>query len=167
MHAIVVYDSLHGNTERVARAIGEALQPLGDVRVAVTTDIEAGTTADLWVIGGPTHNHGMSRPLMTFVDGLVRADLRGVPVATFDTRYRYHRWLSGSAAHGTANRLQRHGGRLITEPESFFVEEGPRQPDGGKPTPESEHLAAGELERATAWGRHLAELVAGMVAPVA
>ena len=53
----------------------------------------------------------------------------------------------GSAAHGMARRLRRHGYGLVVEPESFFVE--------GTPGP----LEEGELERAKEWGRTLANEV--------
>ena len=159
MNTIVVFDSLHGNTERVARAIAEALEPLGEVRVLPTTAVPTDISADAWVVGGPTHNHGMSKPLASFVRTLPRASLRGVPVATFDTRYHYPRLMSGSAAHAAAGRLRRTGCRLVAEPASFFVEEGERPSDGGKPAPECEHLVEGELERARAWGTRLGSLL--------
>ena len=160
MNAIVVFDSVHGNTERIAHAIGDALAPVGEVRVVRTTDVTPDTTADAWVIGGPTHNHGLSRSLKSLVDGLPGGSLRDVPVATFDTRYHYPRLMSGSAAHSAAGHLRRTGCRLVADPESFFVQEGPRPPEGGKPLPESEHLEDGELERARAWGAELANLLA-------
>jgi flavodoxin len=160
MNAIVVFDSLHGNTERIAHAIGEALEPLGAIRVLRTTDVAPGTKADAWIVGGPTHRHGMSQPLATLIAGMRGGSLRDVPAATFDTRYHYPRLMSGSAARSAAGHLRRTGCRLVTEPESFFVQEGPRPPDGGKPPPGSEHLEDGELERARAWGARLATLLA-------
>jgi flavodoxin len=159
LDAIVVFDSLHGNTERIAQAIGESLEQLGAVRVLRTTEVPPGTLADAWVIGGPTQYHGMSPPLRSLVDGIPGGSLLGVPVATFDTRYRYPRLMSGSAAHSAAGHLRRTGCRLVTKPESFFVKEGPRPAGGGKPAPETEHLEDGELDRARAWGVQLASLI--------
>jgi flavodoxin len=160
VNAIVVFDSLHGNTERIAHAIGEALEPLGNVRVLRTTDVPPGTTADAWVVGGPTQRHGMSPPLASLVDAMPGGSLRDVPVATFDTRYHYPRLMSGSAAHSAAGHLRRAGCRLVAEPESFFVMEGDRPPGGGKPPADAEHLEGGELDRARAWGTRLAALLA-------
>jgi flavodoxin len=160
MNAVVVFDSLHGNTERIAQAIGEALEPLGNVRVLRTTDVPRGTTADAWVVGGPTQNHGMSPPLASLVHGMPGGCLRGVPVATFDTRYHYPRLMSGSAAHAAAGHLRRTGCRLVTEPESFYVREGAPSAAGPKAPDDSEHLEEGELERARAWGARLANLLA-------
>jgi flavodoxin len=160
LNTIVVFDSLHGNTERIAHAIGEAIEPLGQVRVLWTTEVPPDTAADAWVVGGPTQRHGMSPALASLVDGMPGGSLRGVPVATFDTRYHYPRLMSGSAAHSAAGHLRRTGCRLVTEPESFFVKEGDRPAGGGKPPAEAEHLEEGELERARAWGRRLATLLA-------
>ena len=55
--------------------------------------------------------------------------------------------LVGSAARGIARRLRDHGYRLPIEPQSFFVK--------GTPGP----LEEGELERASEWGRTLANEV--------
>lgn len=161
METIVVFDSLHGNTERVAHAIGEALAPLGSVRVLRTTDVPPDATADAWVVGGPTHNHGLSKPLSALLKTMEGSgSLKGLPVATFDTRYRYPRLMSGSAAHSAAGKLRRTGCHLVTQPASFFVQEGARPPEGGKPLPETEHLAEAELDRAHAWGVQLVDLLA-------
>ena len=159
MHTIVVFDSLRGNTEQIARSIGAALACTGDVRVLRTTELTVDTGADAWVIGGPTHNHGLSRPLGSFLDAFPRGSLRGVPVATFDTRYHYPSFATGSAARRAAQRLRRTGCRLVAEPQSFFVEEGPKPEGGGRPDPASERLQPGELERARAWGERLAGLL--------
>src|SRR4249919_2851094 len=107
METIVVFDSLHGNTERVAQAIGEALAPLGEVRVLPTTDVPPDAAPDAWVVGGPTHSHGLSKPLSALLKTMESGGgLKGVPVATFDTRYRYPRLMSGSAAHSAAGKLR-------------------------------------------------------------
>lgn len=160
MNAIVVFDSLHGNTERIAHAIGEALEPLGEVRVLRTTEVSPDTRADAWVIGGPTHGHGMSKPLVSLVDGLPGGSLKGVPVATFDTRFHYPRLMTGSAANSAAGHLRRTGCRIVTEPESFFVKGGARPAKGEKPPEGPEHLEEGELERARSWGAQLVTLLA-------
>ena len=79
-----------------------------------------------------------------FVDPLAQS-LRGVPAASFDTRYRGAKLLMGSAAAEAAKRLDNAGGRMVAAPESFFI---------GRGGPlERRARAAGELERAEAWGR--------------
>ena len=143
MNALIVYDSRFGNTERIARAIAEALEcrsvGVGDVAPA---DVEG---VDLLLVGGPTQVHGVSPALRAFLAGLPAHALQDVPAAAFDTRFPKARALTGSAAAGLARRLGRKGARLVAPPESFFVTdmEGP--------------LVEGELERAAGWARGLRE----------
>jgi len=63
MRAVVVYESMYGNTHQVAEAIGAGLRSSFEVSVVPVS--EAGPAvladADLLVVGGPTHVHGMSR----------------------------------------------------------------------------------------------------------
>ena len=63
MRAVVVYESMYGNTHLVAEAIGAGLGTAIDVTVVPVS--QAGQAvlagADLVVVGGPTHVHGMSR----------------------------------------------------------------------------------------------------------
>ncbi|MGV1036938.1 MAG: flavodoxin domain-containing protein [Candidatus Nanopelagicales bacterium] len=62
MHTVVVYESMYGNSHRVADVVGDELRDAGPVEVvpvsAATNDLIAG--ADLVVVGGPTHVHTMS-----------------------------------------------------------------------------------------------------------
>src|SRR5579872_93280 len=63
MRAVVVYESMYGNTHLIADAIGAGLGSAFDVSVIPVS--EAGSAvladADLVVVGGPTHIHGISR----------------------------------------------------------------------------------------------------------
>ncbi|HEX2498906.1 MAG TPA: flavodoxin domain-containing protein [Actinomycetes bacterium] len=163
IRALVVYESMFGNTQQVAEAIAAGLAEhaqatLVEVGSAPTS---TGDDLDLLVVGGPTHGRGMSGretrrdamdhavlPVVSQRIGLREwfDSLRSRPdvlAAAFDTRFDESRWLSGSAAHVAATQLRRHGFRLLTAPRSFFVlgMSGP--------------LAAGELERARRWGRML------------
>jgi Flavodoxin domain len=166
MSALVVYESLYGNTREVAEAIASGL---GDASVVSVQEAMAHKTqADLLVVGGPTHVHGLTsrrsraggvqsahgdvQPGAGDGPGLRDwlADLPRVAnaqAAAFDTRAHGPQLLTGSASHGIARRLRHHGYRLVAT-ESFLVEasEGP--------------LAEGELERAHAWGETLAEALA-------
>ena len=64
MRAVIVYESMFGNTHAIADGIGKGLEPM--LQVVVVPMAEAGRErlgdADLLVVGGPTHFHGMSRP---------------------------------------------------------------------------------------------------------
>lgn len=169
MHAMVAYESMYGNTRAVAAAIAEGLRDSFDVDVVgvghTLPDVVVG--ADLVVVGGPTHVHGLSRPSSrkAAADASHRPDgpkldpeaegtgLRdwlaelpmggGTACAAFDTRLHGIPAFTGRAAPGIRSRLRRHGYRPIAAPESFIVDK-------------NNHLAPGELQRATAWGRSLA-----------
>lgn len=171
MKAIVVYESVYGNTRDVAQAVADGLGE-ADV-VPVHEAAKRSLDGDLLVVGGPTHMHGLAttrsrrmavaavhedggppfvEPGATQEPGL-RAWLKDLPrregaeAAAFDTRLDQAPWLSGVASRGIANRLRRHGYHILAT-ESFLVvdSEGP--------------LNDGELDRARAWGRLLAESMA-------
>jgi Flavodoxin len=141
MRALVVYESMFGNTQVIAKAIAEGLS--GRMRVEALEVGVAPTTIDedvvLLVVGAPTHAFGMSRP-QTRQDAARQATARlvsrglglrewltslqapaGVGAATFDTRISKPR-LPGSAARAAEKRLRRLGFRMVAPAESFYVE---------------------------------------------
>jgi len=170
MRALVVYESMFGNTRDVALAVVDGLASGGRVDAIEVGDAPStiDDDVDLVVVGGPTHAHGMSRdgtrdgaaqqserPVISGRRGIrewiasldaVRPD---VHIATFDTRFAKPRWITGSAAVSAAKLLRRRGGREVAPPESFFVDAtaGP--------------LAAGEVDRARQWGKELAQAEGG------
>ncbi len=167
MKALVVYESMYGNTARIAEAIGQGLDEGGIETVIDQVDDVDPTAAagmDLLVVGGPTHAHGMTRDgtreqalrdgKNTFEDPTrghgLRAWTEQVPpgegrlAAAFDTRMHGPKALTGSAAKGITQRLQQHGFQTVGEPGSFLV------------TKQST-LEEGEAERARAWAYELAE----------
>ena len=171
MKAVVVYESMYGNTHKIATAIGEGLGEEFDVVVVAVNDagVEVADGADLLVVGGPTHAHGMSRPVTRA--GAVEAvekpdnDLQLEPdpegtglrewfdeldtihvlAAAFDTRVSAPTMVTGRASKGIGRRLHHHGASLVCAPESFLVTK-------------ATHLEPDEDERARAWGRDLARL---------
>jgi flavodoxin len=155
MKSVVIYDSQYGNTQALAEAIAAELKMAGAVEVenARTGTVELPSDLGLLVVGGPTQAHGMTRPLRTRLDSLTSHRLDGVVAATFDTRARGPRFLTGAASRGIARRLEQKGAKLVLEPGSFLVD--------GKEGP----LAEGELERARAWARNVLAKLA--VAPTA
>jgi flavodoxin len=170
MRTVVIYDSVYGNTERVARAIGRAAAPSGEVRVLSVGETDAAEAiaqaghADLLFVGGPTQRHRPSPKLKAFLGSLSRGSLRGVRAACFDTRYRMAALLTGSAAGDAAGRLRRAGSRLVVPAESFFMEKD-LPPKGEKRRHELEKLEPGELERAEEWGRTVAAAVLSDLRP--
>jgi hypothetical protein len=161
MKAVVVYESLWGNTAAVARAIAEGI---GDGAQALSTaeaTAEAVAGSDLIVAGSPLLGFSLpndqmidtirtsprsepnppdlSQPSMrAWLDGLARGSGRG---AGFETRIW---WSPGSAAKAIAKRLERAGFAPAGKPAKFVVT--------GRTGP----LKDGELERARAWGVELA-----------
>ena len=63
MKALVVYESMFGNTEQLARAVAAGLGESVDVQVTEVTDAptEPDPEVALIVAGGPTHAFSMSR----------------------------------------------------------------------------------------------------------
>jgi flavodoxin I len=149
MKALVVYDSVYGNTEKVAQAIGEAIG--GEVKLARVGDVDVSQlkALDLLFVGAPTHAARPSPAAKEFLDMIPARALEGVKVAGFDTRLT-NTWarIFGFAARGIANGLKKKGGTLMASPEAFYVEgsEGP--------------LKDGELERAAAWARKIVQSAA-------
>ena len=172
MKAVVVYESLWGNTAAIARAIAEGIGPGA---AAVTTDavvVDDLADADLVIAGAPVL--GFSLPTDAMRDSVAKTEtgaptppdlahpslrswLDGLPAgsgpaAAFETRI----WWSPRGATGEIEkRLGRAGYRVIAKAQKFVVKDkyGP--------------LREGEIERARQWGRELAQVVATEGAPSA
>jgi hypothetical protein len=164
MRAIVVYESHWGNTEAVARAIGEGIGPDTDVLTtdAVTPAVLA--TADLVIAGAPTMafrlptesmlQHVADDPKAPSPGDVshpsLRSWLESLP-GEKQTAHRYEaafetalHWSPGGAKGAIDTALKRAGYRRAAKPMRFLVE--------GSYGP----LRDGELERARAWGAALA-----------
>lgn len=160
MHAVVVFESIWGNTERLAREIAAGIGEGTEVIDAASAPDAIGSDVDLIVVGGPTHAFSIptaatwesarqqgaetipASGLREWLDQLA-SPTAAVKVATFDTRTVSPR-LPGSAAKKAMKRLVALGFRASAQPESFGVHgySGP--------------LGEGELERARRWGGDLA-----------
>lgn len=161
MKALVVYESLWGNTAAVARAIAEGIGP--EARAVPTSEAtpEALADAGLVVAGAPVlgfrlptdamrENLGpheakapsppdLSHPtLRSWLEGLAPGRGRA---AAFETRIW---WSPGGATKAILRGLERAGYRSVGKGQRFIVE-GTYGP-----------LRAGELERARSWGAELA-----------
>lgn len=151
MKALVVYDSVFGNTEQIAQAIGNTLDSQEDVSILRVNDVklEQLTGLKLLIVGSPTRAFKPTKAITNFLKRIPKNGLNGINVAAFDTRIALSDIDShilpvfvkifGYAAGRIAKRLKRKGGILIASPEGFFVK--------GKEGP----LKDGELERAASW----------------
>jgi hypothetical protein len=162
MQAIVVYESLWGNTAAIARAIAGGIGP--ETR-ALSTAEASGTAiadADLIVAGAPVLAFALpsdkmraslgadpgkaptppdlSHPSMrSWLDALPEGHGRS---AAFETRIW---WSPGGATAAIVHALERAGYRPVAKPRRFIVK-GAYGP-----------LRNGELERARLWGAALAQ----------
>jgi len=155
MKGMVVYDSVHGNTERVARAIAGALGPPEEIALYRVTDVpvEQLEELDILVVGAPTHAFRPSPKARAFLKRIPSNSLKGVKVAAFDTRvseddlgsgiFSFFVQFFGYAAKPIAKRLDKKGGDVVGSPQGFFVKgtEGP--------------LNEGEIQRAEEWATRL------------
>jgi len=127
--ALVVYHSLYGNTEKVARALAKGLEDGGVdvdcVRVdAVEFDELSGY--DLLVVGGPTHSLGVSKPMAAFLERLKSVEgLSGKKAFALDTKYKSR--FAGSAGAKIEGKLKSLGLTIVKPHASAFVKgkEGP------------------------------------------
>mgnify|MGYP001821665400 CR=1 FL=1 len=161
MKALIVYDSVYGNTKQVALAIGAVIQNglthadecstcyLGDVEPQDLSGV------DLLVFGAPTQQFRPAPNARNFLKRMPKHSLHGVIFAAFDTRITEEEIQShgrvvtklfdvfGYAAPRIADRLEKAGGKMLVAPEGFFV--------GGTEGP----LTDGELERAAHWANEI------------
>ncbi len=176
MKAVVVYESMFGSTREVAEAIAAGLSSGGasvDVVNVNNAGPDAVAGADLLVVGGPTHVHGLSRPesraeavewtkdssgkklrlepeapgtgIREWLPTLKQTDGR---FAAFDTRADFPRLLSGAASSAIDKALRKAGLVHVVAPASFMV------------TAEG-HVGHGEVDRARSWGEEIARTVSG------
>jgi len=165
MKALVVYESLWGNTAAVARAIAEGIGPEALALSTAEASGVAAADADLIVAGAPVLAFGLpsdkmresigadpgkapappdlSHPSMrSWLDALPKGQGRS---AAFETRIW---WSPGGATAAIVRGLERAGYRPITKAHRFIVK-GAYGP-----------LRDGELERARLWGAELAQAMA-------
>lgn len=159
MKALVLYDSQFGNTEKVAKAIADALSAGAETSLlhAAAATPQAMSGVGLLVIGSPTQRFHATETIDDWLKGLSLANVRA---AAFDTRFdresvdvtvlRVAMKVAGDkawAAPRIAAELEKAGATLVVPPEGFIVEdtEGPLRP--------------GELERAAEWATQILQTI--------
>jgi flavorubredoxin len=164
MKAIVVYESLWGNTAAIARAIAEGIgagaQALSTAEAATALIAEAG----LIVAGAPLLGFSLpsetmrqsirsnpTRPPEKLSTPTMRSWLAKLPAAPGNARYAAFEtrlwWSPGSSTKTIGQELERAGYREAAKAMRFIVTGtyGPLKP--------------GELDRARAWGAELARVM--------
>jgi hypothetical protein len=169
MRALVVYESMYGNTHVIAGNIADGLRGTHEVTLVPVAGATAELVAqaDLLVVGGPTHMHGLSTAssrqlaaksaarsesgptldpdatgpgLRDWLSGL--ADRQQALAAAFDTRLTGVPVFTGRASRGISKRLKRHGYFLVVPAESFLISQ-------------QNLVVDGETSRARRWGAAL------------
>lgn len=157
MQVLIVYDSVFGNTRRIAAAIGKAIASKDDVKTIPVDEFKSGdlTGVGLLIVGSPTRAFKPTRAIQNFLKGIPSKGLKSIRVAAFDTRISTtdinSRFLNilvklfGYAAQPIADRLQKKGGIPTVPAEGFIVKdtEGP--------------LKEGEPGRAADWAQTVQE----------
>jgi flavorubredoxin len=112
--ALILYDSVYGNTKKVAMSIGRGLES-GGVSVDVINinefKIEELTRYDFIAIGGPTHYHGASKNMKLFLSNLKHLRLNHKIGVAFETKADSS--FSGSAAKRIKRYLNKMNVRVI------------------------------------------------------
>ncbi|MDD2371142.1 MAG: flavodoxin family protein [Firmicutes bacterium] len=136
MKILVVYDSYFGNTERIALAIRDSISEENQVIIKNISDYEEKDLAgvELIVIGSPTRAF---RPTEAISGFLKKIDVKKYKWIAFDTGINPNLIKSrvlkimvrlfGYAAPNMAGKIKKAGGKMLSEPETFFVigNEGP------------------------------------------
>ena len=158
MKTLIIYDSAFGNTEKIAKAIGDAIGPKEDVSVLRITSVglDQLKSLDLLIVGSPTQGFRPTKAISGFLETIPKDGLKNVRIAAFDTRIdvadikqgalRAMVKMGGYAAKHIEDALKKKGAVPVMPPEGFFVKdrEGP--------------LRDGELERAATWAKQIAEM---------
>ena len=87
--AIIVYESVYGNTKKIAEAISQGISSVEGVECIVkkTGEIHTDDLCDYDAIlfGGPNHNQGPALNLIKFIDRAAIVHLKAKVGAAFDT----------------------------------------------------------------------------------
>jgi flavodoxin len=141
MKVLVVYDTLYGNTEKIARVIAGAIT--GDVKLLRAGEAGPADLAgvELLFVGSPTQGGQATKTMQAFLDKIPARALKNVRVAPFDTRLKSKLVkVFGYAAGRIEKHLKEKGGTLAAP--GLFLVKGTKGP-----------LVDGEEARAAAWAR--------------
>ena len=96
MRALVIYESMFGNTQRVAEAIGRGLAARVSVDVVEVghAPLQVDDDVDLVVVGGPTHAFGLSS------ERTRRSAAEQAPTGIVSTGRGVREWVACLASYG-------------------------------------------------------------------
>lgn len=89
MKVLIVYDTLHGNTKKVAEQISEGINTKEGNEVSINNvkevDVTNDVSYDLILIGSPNHGSSSTKAIQEFIKSLADSSLKGSSFAVFDT----------------------------------------------------------------------------------
>jgi flavodoxin len=122
MKALVVYDSTHSKTEKIAKVAAAALT--GDIKVLCSAEANPAEfgSFELLVIGSPTYGGRPMPSVAKLLNKISESTISGKNVAVFDTRFAIiMAKVFGFAADRIAKNLKGKGANLVVPAEGFFV----------------------------------------------
>jgi flavodoxin I len=154
MKTLIIYDSVFGNTEKIALTMGEIVDEVAPVKkIGELSTIDL-LGLDLLVVGSPTRAFKPTDAITQFLKSLPSGSLEGMKAAAFDTRIplesiesnilRNMVKIGGYADKKISDLLKKKGASVL--PSAGFMvtaSEGP--------------LAAGETKRAEDWIRQIVQ----------
>ena len=155
-NALVVYDSVFGNTKLVAQAMADAISEEMSVELLPVQDVKNSDLQglNLLIVGSPTRQFRATPATIAWIKSLAPSALNGVNAAAFDTRIpeeqlksnkalNFFSWMIAYGADPISKNLLKKGAHIIAAPQGFYVKdtEGP--------------LVDGELKRAGQWAYSL------------
>ncbi len=128
MRTLIIYDSLYGNTEKVAGALARGMRGGGvDVDCVRANTVDIGTLGayDTLVIGGPTHKLGLSDTMKAFMKQFKDAGVTNKKAFAFDTKLKSR--FAGSAGKKIEQQMKQSGINVVKPYVSAIVtgSEGP------------------------------------------
>ncbi|MBN1949750.1 MAG: flavodoxin domain-containing protein [Bacteroidales bacterium] len=152
MKTLIIYDSVFGNTSKIAHAIFQGIPDNANVRCVHVSAVSPQMLhkTDLLIVGSPTRGFRPTPAIAAFLKNIGRGELKNVQAAAFDTRLslpeinsralKFIVRTGGYAATRISRMLASRGASVMLQPEGFFVsgEEGP--------------LLDQEMQRANEWG---------------
>jgi len=149
MKITIVYDTVYGNTEKIAEVLKEGIKGKNTIKMIEADDASADDVKDaemLWV-GSPTHGGWYTEGVKNFLKSIPENGLKDKRAVAFDTSSSKENesWFVkrvidffGNASRRIARELEKKGAQLAGS-ETFYVH--------GKEGP----LQEGEVERAKEW----------------
>lgn len=134
MNILVVYDSVHGNTETIAKTIQKTLSTKYSTKLVKIDQFNISNLdkIDLLVVGSPTHGGQATPKFQAFLKTLPEACLKNLKFAAFDTGFKKENHpfflkaligLIGYASTKITKFLSQKGSVQIITSKTFFVKD--------------------------------------------